>query len=92
MRVKEAGSRLKSRCRSFGEHEGHRLVHGRAQIVALIGKLMRSRRQQGIVHDAEMPPYEAAILTDAQAADIYAFIGSVPKSPDPKSIPLLNVK
>ena len=39
----------------------------------------------------EMPPYEAAILTDAQAADIYAYIGSVPKSPDPKSIPLLNV-
>jgi mono/diheme cytochrome c family protein len=40
----------------------------------------------------EMPPYESAILTDAQAADIYAYIGSVPKSPDPKSIPQLNVK
>ena len=40
----------------------------------------------------EMPPYEAAILTDKQASDIYAFISSVPKSPDPKSIPLLNVK
>jgi mono/diheme cytochrome c family protein len=38
----------------------------------------------------EMPPYEAAILSDANAADIYAFIGSVPKSPDPKSIQLLN--
>lgn len=40
----------------------------------------------------EMPPYEAAILSDKQASDIYAFINSVPKSPDPKSIPLLNVK
>lgn len=40
----------------------------------------------------EMPPYQSALVSDTQAADIYAFIKSVPKSPDPKSIPLLNVK
>ena len=38
----------------------------------------------------EMPPYKATILSDTQASDIYAFISSVPKSPDPKTIPLLN--
>lgn len=35
---------------------------------------------------SEMPPYKSPILSDKQAADIYAFISSVPKSPDPKSI------
>jgi ubiquinol-cytochrome c reductase cytochrome c subunit len=39
---------------------------------------------------AEMPPYEQAIVSDAQAADIYAYLGSIPKPPDPKSIPLLS--
>jgi mono/diheme cytochrome c family protein len=40
----------------------------------------------------EMPPYEAALVSDSQANDIYAFISTVPKSPDPKSIQLLNMK
>jgi ubiquinol-cytochrome c reductase cytochrome c subunit len=39
---------------------------------------------------SDMPPYEAVVLSDQQAADIYAFLGSIPKSPDPKSIPLLG--
>ena len=38
----------------------------------------------------EMPPYEAAIVTDQQVADIYAFLQTIPKPPDPKTIPLLN--
>ena len=38
----------------------------------------------------EMPPYEAVVLSDKDAADIYAFLQSVPKPPDPKTIPLLN--
>ena len=38
----------------------------------------------------EMPPYEAAIVTDQQVADIYAYLQTVPKPPDPKTIPLLN--
>jgi ubiquinol-cytochrome c reductase cytochrome c subunit len=38
----------------------------------------------------DMPPYESAILTDQQAADIYAYLMTIKKGPDPKSIPLLN--
>ena len=36
-----------------------------------------------------MPAFRNQI-TDAELADIYAFLKSVPPSPDPKSIPLLN--
>jgi ubiquinol-cytochrome c reductase cytochrome c subunit len=37
-----------------------------------------------------MPPYREEILSDADLADIYAYLQSIPKGPDPKSIPLLN--
>jgi len=37
-----------------------------------------------------MPPYTAKLVSDAQLADIYAFLLTIPKPPDPKSIPLLN--
>jgi ubiquinol-cytochrome c reductase cytochrome c subunit len=37
-----------------------------------------------------MPPYQKAILPDADLADIYAYLQSLPKAPDPKNIPLLN--
>jgi len=39
---------------------------------------------------AIMPPYKEAILSDQQAADIVAYLASLPRSPDPKSIPLLQ--
>ena len=39
---------------------------------------------------AVMPPYEASVLSDAQAADIYAFVSAQPKSPDASTIKLLN--
>jgi mono/diheme cytochrome c family protein len=38
----------------------------------------------------EMPAYRQAILSDADIADLYAYLQSIPKSPDPKAIPLLN--
>ncbi len=38
----------------------------------------------------EMPPYEKALLSDADALDIYAYLKSIPASPDAKSIPLLR--
>jgi ubiquinol-cytochrome c reductase cytochrome c subunit len=38
----------------------------------------------------EMPPYTSKVLYEAQLADIYAYLKSIPKPPDPKSIPLLN--
>ena len=36
-----------------------------------------------------MPPFGNQV-TEAELTDIYAFLKSVPPSPDPKSIPLLN--
>ena len=38
----------------------------------------------------QMPPFHEQILSDADLADIYAYLQSIPKGPDPKSIPLLN--
>ena len=37
-----------------------------------------------------MPPYQKAILSDEDLADIHAWLQSLPKAPDYKSIPLLN--
>ena len=38
----------------------------------------------------EMPPYSDKILSDQSLADIYAYLQSVPRPPDVKSVPLLN--
>jgi mono/diheme cytochrome c family protein len=45
---------------------------------AFLGQLRHPR--------AEMPPYEAAIVTDQQVADIYAYL-KVQKDDDPKQVP-----
>ncbi|HKA73349.1 MAG TPA: cytochrome c [Xanthobacteraceae bacterium] len=37
-----------------------------------------------------MPPYSEAILSNDDLADIHAYLASIPKAPDPKSIPLLS--
>ena len=37
-----------------------------------------------------MPPYEPAILSDADAANIYAWLKSLPAAPAASSIPLLS--
>lgn len=37
-----------------------------------------------------MPPYREAILSNADLADIYAYLQSIPKPPDANSIPLLK--
>ena len=37
-----------------------------------------------------MPPYTKSILSDADLTDIYAYLNSIPKGPDYKSIPALN--
>jgi mono/diheme cytochrome c family protein len=38
----------------------------------------------------QMPPYLPKIVSDAEVADIYAYLQSLPKPPSAKSIPLLN--
>lgn len=40
----------------------------------------------------QMPPYTTKALSDAQLADIYAFLKTIPRPRDPKDIPLLNQK
>ena len=37
-----------------------------------------------------MPPYSEAVLSNDDLADIHAYLASIPKAPDPKTIPLLN--
>ena len=37
-----------------------------------------------------MPPYTSKSISDRDLADIAAFLRTIPKDPDPKSIPLLN--
>lgn len=39
---------------------------------------------------AEMPPYVAKVLSDAQVADIYAFIQTLPKPVDYRTIKILQ--
>jgi len=38
----------------------------------------------------QMPPYTGKVLTDAELADIHAFLESLPVPPAAKTIPLLN--
>ena len=37
-----------------------------------------------------MPPYTEAVLSNEELADIHAYLESIPKPADYKSIPLLN--
>jgi mono/diheme cytochrome c family protein len=37
-----------------------------------------------------MPPFTTRVLSDQQAADIYAYISTFTKAPDPRTIPLLQ--
>ena len=39
----------------------------------------------------QMPPYEAAVVSDRDAVDIYAHLRQMPTPPDANSIPLLKV-
>jgi ubiquinol-cytochrome c reductase cytochrome c subunit len=38
----------------------------------------------------QMPPFTAKVLSDAELADIYAFLRSLPPAPDADTIPLLK--
>jgi mono/diheme cytochrome c family protein len=37
-----------------------------------------------------MPAYSEQVLSNSDLAEIYAYLQSIPKGPDPKNIPLLN--
>jgi ubiquinol-cytochrome c reductase cytochrome c subunit len=38
----------------------------------------------------QMPPYTAKVVSDAELADIRAYLASIPEPPSVKNIPLLN--
>jgi ubiquinol-cytochrome c reductase cytochrome c subunit len=71
-------------CHGFvgqGSREGPRLTPALA-FPAFVAQLRTPR--------AIMPPYEPALVSDQQAADIHAYLASLPKPPDPKSVKLLQ--
>jgi mono/diheme cytochrome c family protein len=39
---------------------------------------------------SQMPPYTPKVLKDSDLADIHAYLKTMPKVPDPESIPLLK--
>ena len=64
-----------------GSREGPRLAPPLA-FPAFVAQLRTPR--------AVMPPYEPQLVTDQQAADIHAYLASLPKPPDPSTIELLK--
>ena len=56
---------------------------------------LRVNQQQFVLYlrgprTAGMPTYSTKVLTDAQAADIFAYVLALPKAPELKDVPLLN--
>ena len=70
-------------CHGYDGHggPGTRLVPMRMNL-AVFSAYLKNPRQ--------MPPYTAKVLSDAQAADMWAFIKSIPESPAADKIPLLS--
>jgi ubiquinol-cytochrome c reductase cytochrome c subunit len=72
-------------CHGFvgqGGGAGPKLSPDPMPVEALVAFLRSSNRA--------MPPYREAILSDADIADMHAYLESVPKPADPKTIPLLD--
>ena len=65
-----------------GGPAGARLSSNPISLTAFVQYVRQPRNQ--------MPPYTDKVISDQELADIYAFIKSIPKPPDPKTIPLLN--
>ena len=58
---------------------------------ALTPEVMPLEAMSGFVRNSNrsMPPYKEAVLSDADLKEIHAYLVSLPKPADPKSIPLL---
>ncbi|HEY2844585.1 MAG TPA: cytochrome c [Bryobacteraceae bacterium] len=65
-------------------------AHGGAGARLSQTKMTQAAFTSYVRNPVRMPPYSAKVLSDAQLADIYAYVKSVPDSPQPKSVPLLN--
>ncbi|HEY2845010.1 MAG TPA: cytochrome c [Bryobacteraceae bacterium] len=53
--------------------------------IALAAIIAYVRRPSG-----QMPPYTAKVISDAELADIRAYLSTIPDPPAAKSVPLLN--
>jgi len=67
---------------SIATSEGKRLAPNPVPWEAFAGFVRSANRA--------MPPYSEKILSDADLADIYAYLKSIPKPADAKDIPLLK--
>jgi ubiquinol-cytochrome c reductase cytochrome c subunit len=65
-----------------GTTAGARLAPKPIALPALIGYVRHPAGQ--------MPPYTAKVVSDAELADIRAYLASIPDPPSAKTIPLLN--
>lgn len=70
-------------CHSFDGHggAGARLVPMK-MLLPVFTAYIRAPRQ--------MPPYREKVMPDADIADVWAYLKTIPESPAAKSIPLLN--
>jgi mono/diheme cytochrome c family protein len=69
-------------CHGYDGHggAGARLVPTRMTVERFTAYLRNPR---------QMPPYSTKLLSDAQLGDLWAYVKSLPVSPDAKDIPLL---
>jgi len=65
-----------------GRPTGPRIARTQLPIEAFVQQLRQPSN--------EMPPYEAAVVPDGDAADIYAYLKSLPAPASAKDVPLLN--
>lgn len=65
-----------------GSNAGARLAPKPLPLAAMIAYV---RKPKGV-----MPPVTAKVVTDAELADIHAYLETIPPPPDVKSIKLLN--
>jgi mono/diheme cytochrome c family protein len=71
-------------CHGYSGHgggSGPRLAPGRLPLPAFTSFVR---------NPPTMPPYTAKVLSDAQIADVFAYLKTLPESPPAKDIPLLN--
>jgi ubiquinol-cytochrome c reductase cytochrome c subunit len=76
---------LKYSCYACHGYDGHGGAGAR-----LVPMRLTVERFSSYVHNPrQMPPYTTRVLSDAQLADLLAYIKSLPESPPVKNIPLL---
>lgn len=64
--------------------------HGGATVPLVPMRLPLPAFRAFVRNPPSMPPYTAKVLSDAQLADVWAYIKTLPVSPPAKSIPLLD--